>query len=112
MILDIMAVLKALWGFATFILLGILKITYSDFKKMQERQDTLEKDIIRLRSEMVTKDSLDDIFDRKMKHIQDTIQDIRGDLADMRGETKDEVTALRNEIRTVLNVVLERSNRQ
>lgn len=111
MILDIMAVLKALWGFATFILLGILKITYSDFKKMQERQDELEKDIIRLRGEMVTKESIDDLLDRKMKHITDTIQDIRGDLTEMRSETRNENTALRNEIRAVLNAMLDRKDR-
>ena len=111
MILDIMAVLKALWGFATFILLGILKITYSDFKKMQERQDELEKDIIRLRGEMVTKDSIDAILDRKIKHITDTITDTRSDITDMRREAKDENTALRSEIRAVLNAMLE-SKRQ
>ena len=111
MILDIMAVLKALWGFATFILLGILKITYSDFKKMQERQDELEKDIIRLRGEMVTKDSIDAILDRKIKHITDTITDMRSDITDMRREAKDENTALRSEIRAVLNAMLE-SKRQ
>lgn len=36
MALDIMLILKSLWGLVTFLLLGVLKIFYSDFKKMQE----------------------------------------------------------------------------
>lgn len=107
MILDIMAVLKALWGLVTFLLLGVLKIFYTDFKKMKERQEEVDRELIRLRSEMVTRDSIDDIFDRKMKHMVETIQDIRGDITDMRKESKDENTALRNEIRSVLNAMIE-----
>lgn len=107
MALDVMLILKSLWGLVTFLLLGVLKIFYSDFKKMQERQDELEKDLIRLREKMVTKDSIDDILDRKLKHITDTIQDMRTDMADMRKEAKEENTALRNEIRSVLNAMLE-----
>lgn len=111
MALDLFAIIKALWGFATFILLGILKITYSDFKKMQERQDVLEKDVIRLRSEMVTKDSLDDILDRKMKHLRDDIQDVRKDMAEMRNETRSEVHGLRKDIQSLLQTMLEKRDR-
>lgn len=107
MALDIMLVLKSLWGLVTFLLLGVLKIFYSDFKKMQERQDELEKDIIRLREKMVTKDSIDDILDRKLKHITDTIQDIRSDISDMRKEAKEENTAIQKDIRQVLNAMIE-----
>jgi len=106
MALDIMLILKSLWGLVTFLLLGVLKIFYTDFKKLQERQDALEKDIIRLRGEMVTKDSIDAILDRKIKHITDTISDIRGDITDMRKEAKEESNALQKEIRTVLNAML------
>jgi|AGFS01.1.fsa_nt_gi hypothetical protein len=107
MALDIMLILKSLWGLVTFLLLGVLKIFYSDFKKMQERQDELEKDIIRLREKMVTKDSIDDILDRKLKHITDTIQDIRSDIGDMRKEAKEENNALQKDIRQVLNAMIE-----
>lgn len=112
MALDIMLILKSLWGLVTFLLLGVLKIFYSDFKKMQERQDELEKDIIRLREKMVTKDSIDDILDRKLKHITDTIQDIRSDIVDMRKEAKEENNALQKEIRSVLNAMLESRRNQ
>lgn len=111
MILDLMAVLKALWGLVTFLLLGVLKIFYTDFKKMKERQEEVDRELIRLRSEMVTRDSIDGIFDRKIKHILETIQDMRGDIVDMRKESKDENTALRNEIRSVLNAMIENSKR-
>lgn len=112
MAIDIMLVLKSLWGLVTFLLLGVLKVFYSDFKKMQERQDELEKDIIRLRGEMVTKDSIDAILDRKIKHITDTIGSIRSDITDMRKEAKEENNALQREIRSVLNAMLEGRNRQ
>lgn len=111
MAIDIMLILKSLWGLVTFLLLGVLKIFYSDFKKMQERQDELEKDIIRLRGEMVTKDSIDAILDRKIKHITDTIQDIRSDITDMRKEAKEENNALQKEIRQVLNAMIEKRTR-
>lgn len=107
MTFDVMLVLKSLWGLVTFLLLGVLKIFYSDFKKMQSRQDELEKDLIRLRGEMVTKDSIDSILDRKIKHITDTIQDIRGDITDMRKEAKEENSAIQKEIRQVLNAMIE-----
>lgn len=107
MTFDIMLVLKSLWGLVTFLLLGVLKIFYSDFKKMQSRQDELEKDLIRLRGEMVTKDSIDAILDRKIKHLTDTIQDIRSDITDMRKESKEENSAIQKEIRQVLNAMIE-----
>lgn len=111
MALDIMLVLKSLWGLVTFLLLGVLKIFYSDFKRMQERQDELEKDIIRLRGEMVSKDSIDAILDRKIKHITDTIGDIRSDINDMRKEAKEENSALQKDIRSVLNAMLDSRNK-
>lgn len=107
MTLDIMLILKSLWGLVTFLLLGVLRIFYTDFKKMQERQDDLEKDLIRIRGEMVTKDSIDAIMDRKIKHITDTIGDIRSDINDMRKESKEENNAIQRELRAVLNAMLE-----
>lgn len=107
MTLDIMLILKSLWGLVTFLLLGVLRIFYTDFKKMQERQDDLEKDLIRIRGEMVTKDSIDAMMDRKIKHITDTIGDIRSDINDMRKESKEENNAIQRELRAVLNAMLE-----
>ncbi|UTC25220.1 hypothetical protein P7_030 [Pectobacterium phage vB_PcaM_P7_Pc] len=107
MTLDIMLILKSLWGLVTFLLLGVLRIFYTDFKKMQDRQDNLEKDLIRIRGEMVTKDSIDAILDRKIKHITDTIGDIRSDINDMRRESKEENNAIQRELRAVLNAMLE-----
>lgn len=111
MALDIMLILKSLWGLVTFLLLGALKIFYSDFKKMQDRQDDLEKDIIRIREKMITKDSIDDILDRKLKHITDTVREIRSDIVVMRREAKEENSALQKEIRQVLNEVIERNKK-
>jgi septal ring factor EnvC (AmiA/AmiB activator) len=107
MIVDLMAVLKALWGLLTFILLGALKIFYSDFKKLESRQSELEKDVLRLKESAVTKDSIDAILDRKIKHITDTIQDIREDITDMRKEAKEENHALQRDIRELLNKIIE-----
>jgi t-SNARE complex subunit (syntaxin) len=104
MAVDLIAIVKALWGFATFVLLGVLKITYSDYKKMQERQDNLEKDIIRMKADMVTKDSLDEIFDRKMKHLQESLQD-------MRSESRSETNALRTDMQRLINIMMENQRR-
>ncbi|URC22379.1 hypothetical protein CHUUTOTORO_02940 [Serratia phage vB_SmaM-ChuuTotoro] len=104
MAVDLIAIVKALWGFATFVLLGVLKITYSDYKKMQERQDNLEKEIIRIKSDMVTKDSLDEIFDRKMKHLQES-------LTEMRSESRSEITALRSDMQRLINIMMENQRR-
>lgn len=112
MVLDIMLVLKSLWGLMTFLLLGVLKVFYSDFKKMQERLDETDKEILRLRGEMVSRDSIDDILDRKIKHITDTIADIRSDITDMRKEAKEENNALQREIRSVLNAMLDSRGRK
>ncbi|AXN57963.1 hypothetical protein KASHIRA_00420 [Serratia phage vB_SmaM-Kashira] len=104
MAVDLIAIVKALWGFATFVLLGVLKITYSDYKKMQERQDNLEKEIIRIKSDMVTKDSLDEIFDRKMKHLQES-------LTEMRSESRSEISALRSDMQRLINIMMENQRR-
>lgn len=104
MAVDLIAIVKALWGFATFVLLGVLKITYSDYKKMQERQDNLEKEIIRIKSDMVTKDSLDEIFDRKMKHLQES-------LTEMRTESRSEISALRSDMQRLINIMMENQRR-
>ena len=109
--MDIMAILKVLWGFVTFVLLGILKITYSDFKKMQERQDELEKDILKLRMEVIKKDDIDGILDRKLKHVTETIQDIRADIVEMRTESRNENNALRSELRALMNALLKGAKR-
>lgn len=104
MAVDLIAIVKALWGFATFVLLGVLKITYSDYKKMQERQDNLEKDIIRMKADMVTKDSFDAALDRKMKHLQESLQD-------MRSESRSETNALRTDMQRLINIMMENQRR-
>lgn len=118
MVFDIVLILKSLWALVTCILLGALKIFYADFKKMQDRQDELEKDIIRLRSDMITKDNVDILLDRKIKHISDNLGDTRAEIADMRAditdlrkEVKEDNYNLQKEIRAVLNAMLEHLHR-
>lgn len=107
MALDVMAILKALWGFATFVLLGVLKITYSDYKKMQEHLDTLDKDMVRMKAEMVTKDRLDETLDRKVKHLQTSIQGVKEDVSDLRREIKTDVSGLRSDVQALVKLVIE-----
>jgi len=111
MIFDIMLILKALWAVLTCVLLGALKIFYSDFKKGQDSQAELEKEVIRLRGTVVTKDSIDAILDHKIRHLAATISDVRADITGMRIEAKEENNALRREIRSVLNAMLDVKNR-
>lgn len=104
MAVDLLAIIKALWGFATFVLLGVLKITYSDYKKMQERQDNLERDIIRMKADMVTKDSLDEILDRKLKGLTENLQD-------MRTESRGDVKAMRDDMQKLISIFMENKRR-
>lgn len=90
MTIDIIAILKAVWGIITFVLIGVLRHTYQDYKKTQERLDELDKDIIRIKAEMVTKEKLDEVFERKIKTIRDDVselrKDIKGDVSELRGD--------------------------
>ena len=88
MSIDLFAILKAVWGVLTFFLVGVLKLTYSDYKKTQQRLDELDRDIIRIKAEMVTKEKLDEILDKKLKAV-------RGDVSDFSKELKEDVSSLR-----------------
>lgn len=100
--IDLVAVLKALWGVVTFLLIGVLKVVYSDYKKTQERLDELDKDIIRIKAEMVTKEKLDEILDKKLKTIRDDVSDLRKDI-------KDDVGDLRGDLHKQFQLLMDRS---
>lgn len=104
MTIDIFAILKTVWGAVTFIVLGVLRITYNNYKKTISRLDEMDRDIIRMKAEMVTKDKLDEIFDKKLKTIRDDVSDLRKDL---RGDTN----ALRNDIHKLLQQIAERNQK-
>ena len=102
MSIDLFAILKAVWGVVTFVLIGVLRVTYSDYKKTQERLDQLDKDIIRIRAEMVTKEKLDDILDKKLKAIRDDVSELRKDI-------KEDVGDLRTDLTKQFQMLMERS---
>ena len=102
MSIDLFAILKAVWGVVTFVLIGVLRVTYSDYKKTQERLDELDKDIIRIRAEMVTKEKLDDILDKRLKAIRDDVSELRKDI-------KEDVGDLRTDLTKQFQMLMERS---
>lgn len=104
MSIDLFAILKAVWGVITFVLIGVLRITYSDYKKTQERLEELDKDIIRIKAEMVTKEKLDEILDKKLKTIRDDVSDLRKDI-------KEDVGDLRADLSTHFKLLMERQHR-
>lgn len=104
MSIDILAILKAVWGIITFVLIGVLRITYSDYKKTQERLDELDRDIIRMKAEMVTKEKLDEILDKKLKAVRDDVSDLRKDI-------KDDVGDLRSDLSKQFQMLMERQFR-
>ncbi len=106
--LDILAILKYLWGFLTFILLGVIKHLYSEFQTMKGKIESLEKQFIELKSSSVTKDDLDNILDRKMKPLQDNLQGVRETVGDLRGEVKGDVNGLRTDIQELVRAVLDK----
>ena len=100
MSIDLFAILKAVWGVLTFFLVGVLKLTYSDYKKTQQRLDELDRDIIRIKAEMVTKEKLDEILDKKLKAVRDDVSDFRKDL-------KEDVSSLRVDLIDQLKIIIE-----
>ncbi|EIM2934231.1 hypothetical protein K5Y72_003046 [Escherichia coli] len=100
MSIDLFAILKAVWGVLTFFLVGVLKLTYSDYKKTQQRLDELDRDIIRIKAEMVTKEKLDEILDKKLKAVRDDVSDFRKDL-------KEDVSSLRVDLIDRLKILIE-----
>lgn len=104
MSIDLFAILKAVWGVITFVLIGVLRITYSDYKKTQERLDELDKDIIRIKAEMVTKEKLDEILDKKLKTVRDDVSDLRKDI-------KEDVGDLRADLSNQFKLLMERQLR-
>lgn len=85
-------------------MIGVLRVVYSDYKKTQERLDELDKDIIRIKAEMVTKEKLDDILDKKLKTIRDDVSDLRKDI-------KEDVGDLRVDLSRQSQLLMERQGR-
>ncbi|ADP02439.1 conserved hypothetical membrane protein [Salmonella phage PVPSE1] len=104
MSIDLFAILKAVWGVITFVLIGVLRITYSDYKKTQERLDELDRDIIRIKAEMVTKEKLDEILDKKLKTVRDDVSDLRKDI-------KEDVGDLRADLSNQFKLLMENQRR-
>ena len=104
MSIDLFAILKAVWAVIPFALIGVLRVVYTDYKKTQERLDELDKDIIRIKAEMVTKEKLDDILDKKLKTIRDDVSDLRRDI-------KEDVTDLRQDLNRQFQLLMEKQIR-
>ena len=104
MSIDLFAILKAVWAVISFVLIGVLRVVYSDYKKTQERLDELDKDIIRIKAEMVTKEKLDDILDKKLKTIRDDVSDFRKDI-------KEDVGDLRQDLSRQFQLLMEKQSR-
>lgn len=104
MTIDLFAILKAVWGVMTFVLIGVLKITYSDYKKTQDRLEEMERDIIRIKAEMVTKEKLDEVFERKIKTIRDDVSELRKDI-------KEDVSELRGDLQKMFSIIVEKQRR-
>lgn len=101
---DVFAILKAVWAVISFLLIGILKITYSDYKKTQTRLEELDRDIIRIKAEMVTKDKLDEILDKKLKAVREDVFDLRKDI-------KEDVNSLRGDLHKQFQMLMDRDSR-
>ena len=104
MSIDLFAILKAVWAVISFALIGVLRVVYSDYKKTQERLDELDKDIIRIKAEMVTKEKLDGILDKKLKTIRDDVSDFRKDI-------KEDVGDLRQDLSRQFQLLMEKQSR-
>lgn len=69
------------------------------WKAVSKRLDDLEKDLILVKSNMVTKDRLDAVLNQRLKDIQDNLDEIRK-------EVKVDVSGLRNDIQQIIQILL------
>lgn len=109
MTLDALAILKFIWGFVSLMLMGLLKVIWSDFKKMQTQIEALEKEIIQIKAETVTKEKLDEILDRKMRPMQENLLDMKDNIANMRKDMKDDTSELKGDIQRLIRNIMDRA---
>lgn len=69
------------------------------WKSVSKRLDDLEKDLILVKSNMVTKDRLDAVLNQRLKDIQDNLDELRK-------EVKGDVSGLRNDIQQIIQILL------
>ena len=69
------------------------------WKSVSKRLDDLEKDLILVKSNMVTKDRLDAVLNQRLKDIQDNLDEIRK-------EVKGDVSGLRSDIQQIIQILL------
>lgn len=105
---DALAILKYIWGFLTFIILGVIKHLYSEFQVMKAKIEALEKEMIELKTSAVTKDKLDDILDKKMKPLQDNIQEVKETMSSMRSDMKGDVSGLRSDVQELIKSLIDK----
>ena len=74
-------------------------------EKTEERVDSLEKDVIRMKAEMVTKERLDEIMDNKLKSL-------REDVAYLRKEVKEDIGDLRSDLNRHFQILVEQRNKK
>lgn len=103
--IDLFALVKFLWGGVSCIALACLKIVYSRYKKTEERVDSLEKDVIRMKAEMVTKERFDEIMDNKLKSLKE-------DVAYLRKEVKEDIGDLRSDLNRHFQLLVEQRNKK
>lgn len=88
---------KALWAGFTLLLGGIIRSMWSEHKdykaKTEDRLKVVEQKVVHLEANMVTKDKLDEVLDRKMEPLKDQINtlrsEIRSDILALSGDIKD-----------------------
>lgn len=69
------------------------------WKAVSKRLDDLEKDLILVKSNMVTKDRLDAVLNQRLKDIQDNLDELRK-------EVKGDVCGLRSDIQQIIQILL------
>lgn len=69
------------------------------WKSVSKRLDDLEKDLILVKSNMVTKDRLDAVLNQRLKDIQDNLDELRK-------EVKGDVSGLRGDIQQIIQILL------
>lgn len=101
MSVDVFLVIKVFWYILSGAAIVVSKVAYSNYKDTKGRLDSLEKDIIKVKAEMVTKEKLDDILDKKIKAVRD-------DVLELRREIKNDFSELRGELNKQLSLLIDK----
>lgn len=95
---DLAGLLKVIWNVLPLALGGFLSYVVKDYKSLKDIIKQNEKDIVAVKATMITSHDLDEALDRKVNQFNESIKDIKRDIASIRAELKTDLDRLFDKI--------------